>query len=105
MKIFFAKPLRIRLDKVHAFIRVYDWTRYLVLLDFGKNHDIFHRIRYLLVVKSGIAYAFSHNYARIKVDSYDSLSLKKWLTLLNCIILIKSIFNKDRNYYCYIAFL
>ena len=28
-------------------------------------------------VKSGITYVISHNYARIKVDSYDSLPLEK----------------------------
>ena len=33
---------------------------------------------------------FSHNYGRIKIDSYDSLSLEKTLTLHNVIILIKS---------------
>ena len=28
-------------------------------------------------VKSGITYVISHNYARIKVDLYDSLPLEK----------------------------
>ena len=28
-------------------------------------------------MKKGTTYAFSHNYARIKVDSYDSLKLEK----------------------------
>ena len=31
----------------------------------------------VLGVKSGITYVISHNYAKIKVDSYDSLSLEK----------------------------
>ena len=29
-----AKPLHIMLDKIDGFIRVYDWTRYLVLFSF-----------------------------------------------------------------------
>ena len=33
---------------------------------------------------------YSHNYAKIKVDSYDYLSLEKLMTFHNVIILIKS---------------
>ena len=65
------KPLCIRFDKIVCFIRVYNGTRYLVL--FGPEFDtIGSRIRYLTSQKSSIAYVVSHNYARIKVDSYDS---------------------------------
>ena len=32
-----------------------------------------NRIRYLMGIESGITYIISHNYPRIKVDSYDSL--------------------------------
>ena len=46
----------------------------------------------LVEVKSGITYPFSHNYARTKADSYDSLPLEKTLTFHNVIILIKSAF-------------
>ena len=42
---------------------------------------------------------FSGNYAKIKIDSYNSLPLEKTLTLVNVIILIKLVFNKDKNYY------
>ena len=48
---------------------------------------------------------FSHYYANVKVDSYDSLPLEKMLTLCNVIILIRSVFNKDKNHYCYYIFL
>ena len=58
-----VKQLRIRFDKVHGFIGVYDGTRYLVLFDFQKYHEIFDRIRYLIGVKSDIIYVFSHNYS------------------------------------------
>ena len=35
-------------------------------------------------MKKGTTYAFSHNYARIKVDSYDSLTLEKKKDFLQC---------------------
>ena len=38
--------------------------------------------------KSGITYVFSHNYARNKIDSYDSLPLEKTMNFDNVIILI-----------------
>ena len=41
-----AKPLGIRFDKVDAFIRVYDGTKYLVLFRGEKNDFIYNRIRY-----------------------------------------------------------
>ena len=47
----------------------------------------------------------SHNYSKIKVDSYDSLPLEKTLTFHNVIILIKSIWNKDKNNCYYNIFL
>ena len=39
-------------------------------------------------IKSGITHIISHNYAKIKVDSYDSLLLK---ICYNIIILINSV--------------
>ena len=97
-----SKPLRVRFDKIDEFMDgVYDETRYLVLFGAEKYDSNYNRIRYLIGVKSGILYVFSHNYARIKVDSYDSLSLRKALTFYNVLILIKSVFNKDKNNYYY----
>ena len=61
-------------------------------------------MRYLIGVKSGITYAISHYYAKIKVDSYNSLPLEKQLIFLNVIILFKSDFNKDKNNYYYNIF-
>ena len=43
-----AKPLRIRSDKVNGFIRVYDETKFLVLLGHKKYDTIFDNIRYLI---------------------------------------------------------
>ena len=68
-----AKPLRIRFDKIDAFIRVYDGTKYLVLPESEKYDFIYDRIIYLVTVKSDIAYVISHNYAKIKADSSDFL--------------------------------
>ena len=48
-------------------------------------------------VKSDITYIFSHNYAIIENDWYDSLPLEKTVTLHNVNILIKSFLNKDQN--------
>ena len=89
------KPLRIRFDKVDGFIRVYDGTGYLVLIRTEKYDDIYNSIRYLISQKCGIIYVFSHNYARNKINLYDSLPLHKTLTLHKVIILIKSVFNKN----------
>ena len=87
-KTFFgSKPLHIRFDKVDGFIRVYDGASYLVLFVPEKYDVIYKRIRYLISQKSGITYAFSHNYAKIKVDSYNS-------KLQNVVILIRSVLNK-----------
>ena len=49
--------------------------------------------------------AFSHNYAKIKVDSFDFLPLEERLNLHNVIIFIKSVFNKSQNPYYYNNFL
>ena len=52
-------------------------------------------------MKKGTTYAFSHNYARIKVDSYDSLTLEKKKIFYNVVIRIKSVWYKDQNDYHY----
>ena len=76
--------MRVRFDKIDGFIRIYDATRYLTLFGSEKFDAIYNRIRYLISLKSGIRYIFSHYFAKIKVDSYDSLPIEKnW----HCIIL------------------
>ena len=52
-----------------------------------------------------MTYIFSHSFAKIKVDSDDSLPVEKRLTLHNVIIHIKPVLNKDKNYYYYEIFL
>ena len=70
-----------------------------------KKDFIYNRIRYLIGVKSGVTNVASHNYAKSKVNSYDSLPLEKTMTFHNVIIFIKSVFNKDKNNYYYNIFL
>ena len=85
-----AKPLHIMFDKVEGFIKVYDGARYLILFGPEKYDVIYNRIRYLISQKitygitymlygivCGITYVFSQNYAKIKIESYDSLPLEK----------------------------
>ena len=45
----------------------------LALLSPEKFDTIVDRIRYLIRLKSGISYVFSHNFAKIKIDSDDDL--------------------------------
>ena len=56
------KPLRIRVDKIDGFVRIYDGTRYLTLFDSEKRDAI-----YLKSLKCSITYFFY--YSKIKVDS------------------------------------
>ena len=66
------KPLRIRFDKISC-VLVYDGNRYSIIFGPEKYDAIYSRIRHLISQKSGITYVISHNCARVKVDSYDSL--------------------------------
>ena len=69
-----------------------------------KYGTIYDRIRYLRSLRSGITYIFCHYFAKIKVNSYDSLPIEKILTS-HFIIIINSVLNKDKNHYCYKMFL
>ena len=52
-----------------------------------------------------VLHVISHIYAKIRVDSDDSLPLEKAITFRNIIILMKSVFSKNKNIYCYNIFL
>ena len=94
--LFGLKPLCIRFDEVDGFIRVYDGIRCLALFAPEKSDAVYNTISYLVSQKSGVTYVFSHNYAKIKIDFYDSLPPEKILTLLNVIIPITPVLNKDK---------
>ena len=97
-KTFIGRKLaQIRFNKIDGSIRIYNETRYLALFGFEKYDAIFNRIRYLIILKSNITHIFSHYFAKIRVDSYDSLPIEKRMALHNVIILVKSVLNKDKN--------
>ena len=86
-------------------LRIYDGTGYLRLFVSEKYEAIYNRIRYLISQKGGITCIFSHYFAKIKVDYYDSLLIEKRLTLHSVIIHIKSVINEAKNHYYYKVFL
>ena len=91
------KSLQIEFDKIDRLIRIEDGTRYFTLFG-SENYDaIYNRIRYFISLKSSITYTFSHCFAKIKVDSCDSLPIEKILTLDNLIILINSVLYKMKS--------
>ena len=45
--------------------------------------EICDRIRYLISEKSGITDSMNHNFARIRIDSYNSTPIEKILTFHN----------------------
>ena len=47
--------------------------------------------------------SINHNFATIRIDSYDSLPNEKIVTFHNFIILIQSV-DKNMNEYCYNTF-
>ena len=55
--------------------------------------------------KSGITDSINHNFGKIRIDSYNSLSFETILTFHNVIILIMPFVNKDKNNYYYNMFL
>ena len=62
---------------------MYDWPRYLALFCSEKYDAIYNRIRYLASQKSSISDFFFHQFAKVNVDSYDSLPIEKRLILHN----------------------
>ena len=83
-----AKPLRIMFDEIDGFIRIYDGIRYLVLFVFERYDAIYKWIRYLISEKSGITNSINHNFARIRIDSNNSLAIEKIVTFHKVILLI-----------------
>ena len=90
-----------------------DWLRFTVvnldilyylimdyqLFDYGLFDKICNKIKYLTSEKSGITDSINHNFAKIRIDSYNSLPIEKIL------IFHKSVVNKNKNNYYYNIFL
>ena len=72
-----AKPLRISFDKIDGFVKIHDNIRYLVLFDYSFYDKICDKIKYLISKKSGITDSINQNFARIRIDSCDSLLIEK----------------------------
>ena len=72
-----ARPLRIMFDSVDGFNKIYNGIRYLVLFGHEKYNAIYDRINYLLNEKVNIKYSIIHNFAKVRIDSYNSLPIKK----------------------------
>ena len=53
------------------------------------------------VIRLNINHKINHNFGNIRIDSYNSLPIKKILASHNVIILIKSVVNKNKNKYYY----
>ena len=69
--------MRIRCNKIDEFIKVYDGTISLTLFGSEKFDTIYDKIIYLISLKSGITYIFSHYFAKITVDFYDFWLIEK----------------------------
>ena len=96
------KPSRIWFNKIDGFIKIDNVVRYLGLLKFN---EVYERIKFLISEKSGITDSINYNFARIRIDSYNSLPIEKILTFDNVAILIKSVVNENKNHYYYNIFL
>ena len=76
----FKKLLGIRFDKAHGFIKIHGGTRYLVLFCLGWYDAIYNRIRYLISEKNVLQIVLIIILARSRIESYNSLPIKKILT-------------------------
>ena len=68
-----ARPLRIRFDKIDGFIKILNKIRYLVLFVYSDCDITCDEIKYLLSEKGGITDSINHNFARVRINLYDSI--------------------------------
>ena len=90
------------LDKTDGFIKTHNGFRCLILFDYGWFNKIYDKI---ISEKSGITDSINHNFAKIRIDSYDSLHIEKIFVFHNVTVLIKLVVNRDKNNYYYNIFL
>ena len=74
-----VKLLPIWFDKIFKFIKINDGIRSLVIFSSEKYNAISDRTNSHISEKSGIAYSIIHHFARIRIDSYNSLPIKKYI--------------------------
>ena len=100
------KPLCLRFDKIDGFIRVRgNELRYLVLFDYILFDKTCDKIECLISETSGITDSINHNFGKIRIYSYNYLSIEQILSFHKVIILIKSVVDKNKNNYYYNIFL
>ena len=78
------KPLHIRLDKIGGFVTSLDSKiQYLILFEYGLFNKISDKIKYLISKKSGTTNSINHNFGKFKIDSSNSLPVKRyWLFIM-----------------------
>ena len=69
--------MRIRYDEIDGFIKIHNKIRYLVLFDEWCD-KICNGIKYLISEKNGITDSINHNFAIVRIDSYNSLPIEKY---------------------------
>ena len=94
-----ANSSRIKYDKIDGFIKTYDGSRYLILFGPKRYDAIYDGIKYLINGKSGVTYSISHNFAKLRIYSYNSLPIEKTLTFHSVIILIRMRINPIHNFF------
>ena len=72
----------VRFDKVDGITEIYNWTRYLELFGQRIYNTIYERINYLMSGKSDTKFIINHNFARIRIDSHNSLPIEKTLFIM-----------------------
>ena len=65
-------------DEIDRLIKIHDRIRHLAFLDYGRCDEICDRTKYLISKKSDITDNINHNFGRIRIDSYNSLRIKKY---------------------------
>ena len=89
-----GKSFRIWFNKIDGFIKIDNAVRYLL-----EYNEIYNRIKYLISKKGVLQIFFNHTFARIRIDSCNSLPIEKIMTFQNVIILNKSAVNENKNHY------
>ena len=82
-----------------GFIRDYEGTSHLVLFGSEKYDALFHRIRYIIGLKSGITYVLSRNFVKNQSWLRWLFASTKKLAMNNVAMFVKTQFNKNQNHF------
>ena len=81
-------------------------TKCLALFHSNEKYErVFHRIRYLIGLKSNISDHYFYKDTKTKINSDNDLPSENTINIDNVVILIKPVFNKNDSHYCYHVFL